>query len=431
MLLLLFFFGMAGCEQNNERGKVLPVVFPSTVSLTSTGRIFHEITGPDWETPNIPVGDVVFVGDNGELDSFNRFFTEGLDEPAAFVSGTTVNIAVHLKALSGTWFAGRISLSATWQPLIISDGSAAVVASRMIDVSRLTDDGTDVIMSTVSLPSTVDIMELEIRYSLDGTAFKESEGSNHLVNQVFTTNHLLPLSLRQPISGTPVYGQSMLWASEWAAGLRDIAAAEEDEEPNRSQSTEEEEDTFGDEGLELEHQVALRMMHGVYGLSSEGKSYGPFPRPLEKDNRAHVYIDFPRSACSEYRGILMSLIEYHGVDAQWKSIAFLNPSSTWYSMYETIPIAASGREVQVWRHINHVFVQVNGQIYDAVYDLHSPNFSTYEDTLFASYCFGEDEACDTPDGWCNNPRPADRPCVENPPGLDPSLGMTIGEGEIY
>ncbi|MDA3863587.1 MAG: hypothetical protein PF689_06920 [Deltaproteobacteria bacterium] len=412
---LIFVFICAllfGCSTKSE---VLPSFVPESISFLASddknNRIYHEITGPTWETPNVSVEDQVFILQNGWLDSQNQLNTKGLDEPAAYIAGTPLEIKFDFR------FANE--KDADNQPVkldlkLILDSqytdiyAGKVLAIKSFPLTGMVSDATTLKISTDNLPQIVDVYQLTIEYSLEK---EDGEKENYF------TRHLLPVSLQRPIAGTPVYHRSMLWASKWAAGFF------------LPDNTEEEEN---DEDMEeLEHQISLKMIRGVFGLEEEGYSYGPFPRPEEKDNRAHVFLDFKRTACSEYRGILMALIEYHGIDAQWLTMSFNNYSSSWYSMYETRKIRASGREAQVWRHYNHVVVMVNGRIYDAVYNIWGEDFVDYEDNIFASYCYGEDEECVSPDGWCNYPPPDDRPCLENPPGFDESLGMSITTGERY
>ena len=64
---------------------------------------------------------------------------------------------------------------------------------------------------------------------------------------------------------------------------------------------------------------------------------------------------------------------------------------------------------------------------------HAAVAEAYEDDLFERYCYGEDEKCKTPGGWCQQPRP-EGTCIENPPGFDeedPVMALTIKRGDNY
>ena len=220
----------------------------------------------------------------------------------------------------------------------------------------------------------------------------------------------------QPIPDTPLYERMLVWTATWVDGL-----------PSRAV-------TPADQIEAAEDRIALATLRGIEELGrTEGRSYGPFPRPKEKDNQAHVWLDHPRSACGEYRGGFMAMVEQHGVDATWVMMSFKDHSPERLSMYETREIAAVGTEPKVWQHFNHVAVEVNGQLYDPTYALHHPDWQSYEDDLFERYCYGEDSKCKTPGGWCQQPRP-EGSCVPNPPGYDPddpTMGMKVWRGENY
>jgi len=214
-----------------------------------------------------------------------------------------------------------------------------------------------------------------------------------------------------PVEGTPLYRRMLLWTGAWLAGLPSKADTQDVDE--------------------AEHTIALTTLHGMSAI--EGRSYGAFPRPKAKDNQAHVWLDFERTACGEMRAGLMGMVEAHGVDAQWVMMSFRDPSPEKLSMYETREIAAVGRKAKVWQHWNHVAVEVNGRIYDPSYDLYAESWAAYEDDLFARYCYGEAEKCKTPGGWCQQPRP-EGTCIDNPPGFDaddPAMGMVVWRGDDY
>ncbi len=253
----------------------------------------------------------------------------------------------------------------------------------------------ELVEGALELPAVVGVWDLELVYNHEVVSFP-----------VVTT-------WAAPIEGTPLYQPMLLWTGEWLAGLPSKAVTPEAEL------------------AEVENLLALKVLRGMTAL--DGRSYGAFPRPKDKDNQAHVWLDFERSACGEHRAGLMDMVETHGVDAQWVMMSFREPSPEKLSMYETRVIAAVGREEKVWQHWNHVAVEVNGQVYDPSYDLHAESWGAYEDDIFGRYCFGEEEACKTPGGWCQQPRP-EGTCIDNPPGFDtedPLMAMTVWRGDDY
>lgn len=321
----------------------------------------------------------------------------------------TVTVAgdgrLHHEISGPTWEVPNRSVG----DLVPNDGTAiAAVAGSTL---RFTDDrkpvsGTatprfegpalQLVGDTLELPELVGVWDLELRYEGDIVA-----------------SFPLVTTWSEPIEGTPLYERMLLWTGQWLEGTPSKAVTPEADI------------------VAMEDAIALKTLRGMSAL--EGRSYGAFARPKDKDNQAHVWLDFERSACGEYRGGLMNLVESHGVDAQWVMMSFRDPSPEVLSMYETRVIAAVGREAKVWQHWNHVAVEVNGQVYDPSYDLHAESWNAYEDDLFERYCYGEAEKCKTPKGWCQQPRP-EGTCIDNPPGFDeddPVMALTVWRGDAY
>jgi hypothetical protein len=212
---------------------------------------------------------------------------------------------------------------------------------------------------------------------------------------------------RAPLPGTPLYQQILRWGGEWIDG------------------------TVQDLGEPTENQLAETLLFGMNALADLGYRYGPFPRPSTIVDRAEVFLDFRQSACGEFRGFYMALTETQGIDSNWLWFWFNKPSSTWYSMYETIVIAALGRTPQVWRYQDHIVVEVNGVVYDPTYIVTKPDATAYEDFMFARFCYGEDESCRHSQDWCTIPGGPQGVCIDNPPGHDTTIGPGRFRGEDY
>jgi hypothetical protein len=100
-------------------------------------------------------------------------------------------------------------------------------------------------------------------------------------------------------------------------------------------------------------------------------------------------------------------------------------------MYETREIAALGRDVMTWRYSDHIMVEVNGRVYDPTYLVIEESMETYEDFMFARYCYGEDSSCGGANSWCTIPGGPQGICIDNPPGYDPEIGPPVFRGEDY
>lgn len=365
-----------------------PKVLPDKVVLSGDGRLTHTRSGATWADPDVEVGPVVWVrGQSEPLAGELRPGRSAEDEIAAYLPGSTAEMTLRMgdQPLPGS----TVTMSGRW-------ASGAEIQAQTLPLAQE-------LSWSLGLPQRLDALELTLEFS-------EPE------QPTYRTHHTIVTTWDAPIEGTPLYRRPLLWMAQWGAGT-----------PAKSVTP-----------LELQAQVendlALVALDGIWELGLAGeRSYGPFPRPKDKDNQAHVWLDHGQSACGEYRGILLNLLESQGVEASWVLLTFRNPSPDALSMYETRKIAAVGTEPKVWQHWNHVAVEVNGQVYDPTYHLHHPDFASYEDDLFEFYCTGEDEKCKTPGGWCQQPRP-EGSCRPNPPGFDPSGpegAMLVKRGDNY
>jgi hypothetical protein len=353
---------------------------PTEVRATGPERLHFTSSGGTWEAPDTQVGDLIW-----QLGDHDFGHGAALDQPAAFVAGSTATIEVIVPTRK-PW---TLSASGTWAS-----------GADPVELGSWTASG-DGQSFEIPLPERIDALTLALTVHVEG-------------HDPVTSTHTVVTTWAAPIPDTPLYRQPLVWTADWLAG-----------QPSRAVSADPE---------AQENELALLTLRGMFELGeTDGRTYGPFPRPKEKDNQAHVFLDFKQCACGELRGGLMNLLETHGVDTNWVILTFRNPSPDKLSMYETREIAAIGTDPKVWQHWNHVAVEVNGQVYDPTYNLHHPDFVAYEDDLFERYCYGEDEKCKTPGGWCQQPRP-EGTCIDNPPGYDPddpTNGMLVIRGENY
>jgi hypothetical protein len=356
----------------------LPDIAPLRLRATGPGRLHHEQSGPDWDTPNRSIGDDVFRLEGGRLDP-DRQLTGGTHGAIAALAGSTLTLDLEL--------AEPVPVQALLVPRGEGEPQSLQLGQGPVELS---------------LPPRVGVWDLEL-------TVQPGPEQLSLSFPVVTT-------WAPAIEGTPLYEPMLIWSGTWLEGM-----------PARSE-------TPPDELEAAEDRIALATLRGIEGLGQQGqRSYGVFKRPKDKDNQAHVWLDNPQSACGEYRGGYMALVEQHGVDAQWVMMSFRDPSPEKLSMYETREIAAVGTEPKVWQHWNHVAVEVNGQLYDPTYALHHATWGDYEDDLFERYCYGESDKCKTPGGWCQQERPPGS-CVDNPPGYDPddpAMGMKVWRGDDY
>lgn len=359
-------------------------LFPRAIELASVpdeeNRIRYEITGPTWEDPHRTVGDLVHVAEELPRVLPDGTFAARLDEPAPYVRGSEMSIRATLGAawnddedLDIEWSVVghlRSKTDPTWPPRRIVEAEG--IAGRREGVDPVVSFDTD------PLPERVDLFELRLEWTLRGegdVAIDEVEG---------VTVHTVPTLLGRPQHDAPSYKQPLLWAAEWAAGEWDA------DDP------------------ETRHEVARRLTLGIKGLERQGRSYGRFPRPDRDliDDRIDVYLDFPRSACGEHRGLLMGLIEYHGIDASWVWFRFPQPGDEGYvsggnDRYRTRPVEAVGRSARRWSFSNHIVVSVDGRIYDPTHTVFADSWQDYEDSMFDEYCRREGLGLR---------------CVPNPPG---------------
>ncbi len=391
------FLLLAACDGPRKKGTV-PLEDPiatAAIDFGGTGRIFYTITGPTWTDPNVPVQERLFDMSQGMLNERGELVPETL-RMAAYASGARAQL-IFMPAWrgegappSGTYrFTGRLTASdGTTHDWFDAQGELQITESGYAPV---TVDATPLPMATAR------VWELAVThmYVVNGRTWSRTHYQE------------LAQTWRAPLPGTPLYEQILRWGGEWIDA------------------------TVEDQGEATENVLAERLLFGMKALEDLGYSYGSFPRPSNIVDRAEVFLDFKRSACGEFRGFYMALVETQGIDANWLWFWFNQPSSTWYSMYETRVIAALGRTAQVWRYQDHIVVEVNGVVYDPTYVVTSPDATAYEDFMFARFCFGEDRPCQHASDWCTIPSGPQGVCIDNPPGYDPAIGPGRFRGEDY
>lgn len=374
-------------------------------------RIDYEISGKNFDAPHLQVGERVFSVDALEpyldLRDERRLIPE-FDEPAPHLRDTPMHLRVGF-GQRGQLAAQRLHVVVQGVLHSMSEPARSpvpvLVFEGEVDLSEPLDLVTD------RLPSRTDLYRLQLSWQLNDAAC-----ISDCARSRFVTRHLIPTLWRRPRPEAPRYKRMLLWSAQFGAG-------EWPDGPPDAPET-----------RQSEREISLAMLDGIATLAqSEGRSYGAFARP-EYDGEVDgvdVWLDFPRSACGEFKFALMALIEYQGIDAQWGVLEFLHPASTRLSQYVTYDVPAMGRESQVWYHTNHAFAVVNGEIFDATYNGYAPTIGEFEDNLFAKFCYGQDEPCRTTRDWCDDPPKDGVNCIDNPPGYDPELGFVFYTGDSY
>lgn len=373
-------------------------------------RFDYEISGADFETEHTFVDERVFTVDPGAQINVSqgRLLIAGFDEPAPHRRSTPMNLRVVVD--QAVDFDAQV-VAVEVKGILRSPAHPEWPEMEVVNESLSTALSSPFELRTLPLPSRIGLYELELQWKLQG---QECFGECPVAT--FVTRHSIPNLWRNPRPEAPRYKQMFLWSAEFGVG----------EWPDKGP---------GDpETLSSEAAISALMLEGFSNLDeAAGKSYGAFHRP-EYDGMVDgvdVWLDFPRSACGEFKHGLMALIEYQGIDAKWGVLEFLNPGPDVFSQYVTYKVPALGREAEVWYYTNHAFTTVNGEVYDPTYNGHAKTVDEYEDQLFAQFCYGQTTACETTADWCDDP-PADGVhCIDNPPGYDPDLGFVYYDGDTY
>lgn len=362
-----------------------------------------EITGPEWEAPHVEIKDEVWnAGATGMVDG-DKVVGIGLDEPAPHTRGTPLNLNVTFRwDKEGGTTPDELRVKARAELVSTTDSSIAPI--EMFDVDEVvaataSDEGGGVDFSSLEvltddLPERVDLWEMRIRWELTALSGGDSVDDTSKLRTV----HRIPTSWRAPTDQVRLYRETVLWSSIWAAGM------------------------WSDDGGEVTdesiHQISKRLLDGVGTLGDYGYEYGTFDRPPkdEIEDRANVFLDFKRSACGEFRGILMNLIEYHGIETAWIWWKKSHDDDGRLGIYKTRKLPAVGRDAKHWWNTNHIVVTVNGKVYDPTYTIYKESFEEYEDWMFEKYCRRASDFCG---GECDMDGDDEREnCVANPAGLE-------------
>lgn len=367
-------------------------------------RHHYEISGDEFDDPHVLVEDRVWaVGTPEVVLADDRRLNAALNEPAPYTRGTPMVITAGFGAVDPS----VASVAVTAVGRLVSQTDEAWAPIELFSVNETVGLQDSLTVQTAPLPTRVDLYALEIAWTV--AAGEETSE--------FTTRTEVPTTWRRPMDGVPRYRRAFVWSARFAAG--------EWPEP----------DSLDPEALvEAEKALADRMLSGFLTLAEDvGKSYGGFPRPDYDGyvDGVDVFLDFPRTACGEFKHGLMALIEYQGVDAKWAVLEFIAPAADKYSQYVTYDVPALGRDSQVWYHTNHAFVTVHGAVFDPTYDGRADSVADYEDQLFAQFCYGQDEPCLYTSDWCANAPKSNVHCIDNPPGRSEDLGFMLFVGDSY
>jgi hypothetical protein len=405
IILLTIFALLPAC--GGEDTEVTTHLYPLSIEMRDApnldNRHAFEITGPDWETPHTKVSDEIWnAGAIGVVDG-DLVRGLGLDEPAPYTQNTPINLRATFR-----WDAPDKARPHTLQVqargLLTSTTDAErepielFVVDQIVPALRGSAPADSVKFSslevvTQALPARVDLWELTVHWTLSARRNGQPIEEAHDLR----TTHRIPTSWRGPTSDVRLYRETVLWSSIWAAG------SWSDDQAHTADSI---------------HQISKQLMQGVGSLGEYGYEYGTFNRPPKDDieDRANVFLDFERSACGEFRGILMNLIEYHGIDAAWVWWKKNHDDDQKLGIYKTRKLAAVGRKAKHWFNTNHIVVTVNGRIYDPTYTVSKPSFEAYEDWIFVKYCRRASDFCH---GECElDADDRRRHCFDNPPGLE-------------
>ncbi|MBU1220254.1 hypothetical protein KKF34_00060 [Myxococcota bacterium] len=394
-------------EKKQEKVLLEDPVYTDTIDFAGEGRILYEITGPDYETPNVPVGETTFFA--GIPYVLGEEMLPELNYMPAYASSSTplVKFTPTWKGEgpppAGTWHLRGVLQDSSGLEIELFDKEGALEPAGddmgSIDEGDSTSAGYKTIeFETQALPSeTAKLYNLLIThtYTVNGTTF--SRLSTTEFAQVW----------RAPLPGTILYYQIIRWGAEWLNG------------------------TFSDLGEVTENELADKLLLGMQNLVPLGYRYGSHGKLDHFTNKAEVFLDRKQSSCGDFYGFFMDLVETQGIDANYLIFYFPNPSPEWFSMYETIEIAALGREKRVWRYADHGLVEVNGRVYDPTYGLIMENADVYEDFLFARFCYGGEGKCGAGNTWCLIPGGPQGICSDNEPGYHEELGFIRVRGETY
>lgn len=436
-LLTLIALLPIGClsEMDTRPARRAVTASPLTIRLESAPRLknrhAYEVTQRPWGSPNVEVGEevwraaqpaAIYLGEEEPAAPFALGLGEGefaaaFNEPAPYTQGTPMRLTADIG-----WYGPADRMPAKLQvgvigalvsmtdpelkPIPILDTRASLTKHAQ-GPTRFVGFKAD----SAPLPTRLDLYMLELRWTI---LPQECGGPCPGLAQG-VTRHRVPLTWREPRPELPRFREPFIWAAAWGAGVWPDG-------PPAAAAT-----------ADSEIALSRKMLEGFSGLDRLGKSYGSFPRPRYdgKNSGLEMFLDFPRSACGEFKYGLMALIETHGIDAKWGALHFDKHGKDILSFYKTRPIAALGREQKHWYYANHAFTMVRGHVLDPTYDVYRPSLAEYDDFMFEKYCYGEETPCKV-NSWCDTP-PTDEAarCIDNPPGFDRDGSFRFYTGDGY
>lgn len=392
--------GLTSCSDKKQEKELLEdPVYTGKVDFTGEGRILYEITGPDYETPNVPVGETTFLA--GIAYVLGDTMLPEVNYMPAYASGSKPLISVtpawkgEGAPPEGTWHLRGVLRDSRGQEIDFFDEQGALEPeeeeSDFVGYRKIEFEAQSLPTETAKLYN----LEITHTYSINNSTF--SKVTNTEFAQVW----------RAPLPQTILYYQIIRWGAQWLDG------------------------TFPDMGEVTENELADMLISGMQNLVPLGYRYGSHGKLDHYTNKAEIFLDRKQSSCGDFYGFFMDLVETQGIDANYLIFYFPNPTPEWFSMYETIEIAALGREKRVWRYADHGVVEVNGRVYDPTYGLIMENADVYEDFLFARFCYGGEGKCGAGNTWCLIPSGPQGICSDNEPGYHEDLGFIRVRGETY
>ena len=401
VITLLIYSQMIHCGKGTNsdntvnNSKIENNIVTSSIKFKGTGRINYTITGPVWNSPNKLINEVVWEFGDGNINSKNKMNPE-ISEMIAYCSGSAPIIEIYPSTLkNNNTFTAKYKFTGN-----LKDENNKFIKLFEVKGSLETNENgyKPIIINSSNLP------ELSAsNYNLIIMHYYEINNAG--IERI--SEHPLTITWKCPLHRVPIYKKILVWGADWLNGF------------------------YEDKGEKTENELAEKLLFSMSSLADLGYRYGPLSRPSNPDNWTEVFLDTLQSACGEFRAFFMALVETQGIDANWLFFNFRNPSSNWYSMYQTIEIAALGRETKVWNHANHIVVEVNGIVYDPTYLITKPNADEFEDYLFSSFCYGEDWYCKTANDWCTHKNGPQNICTDNKPGYDENLGFYRSRGDNY
>ena len=398
LIILFIFLSCSESSPEDDYNLFNDSLYTKKIEFKGDGIIIYTKTGPEWEDANIEVGSDLFVMGEGKIENETGLLIPDVCDMPVYVSGSIPELTFYPAYRHTAEPLPEITYS--YKGIFIKESGAQIELFNISGALKANSENEypSVLLSLPQLSH-----ESSNLYTLHITHEYSALGEEWIQD----TEQEFAQTWRLPIDGVPLYKKIIRWGCLWLNA------------------------TFEEKGEETENVIADIYIDAMRSLEDEGYSYGAFPRPSQEEytNTAEVFLDFKRSACGEFRGFFLALLESQGIDANWLLFNYYEPSSENYSMYQTIEIAALGRSKRVWRYSNHIMTEVNGVVYDPVYLVRKSSMEEYEDFMFASYCYGEDYTC--ANDWCTEADGPQNICIDNPAGYQEGISPPVFRGDSY